>query len=391
MKPFTILLLILAAHMAQSQVLQDINYQYLYDPNQPLSVEFNRVKTTTGWNVFFKVSAKEAVQPKFHVSWELRKSSSDKEASPVSDSLVHFTAQSDEGMQITGNVTLDVTADNSILVAKVTDIQEKRAWYYFTDLRADYPVNVYLQNESGEVNFKSYLKEGNRYSIKNKDAQELIVSYYTVSFPAGAPTFSEGMAPVASTIQMDSTLRVNTDSTFAFTNSGMYLIQKDTNDAKGVSFSVYNDYPKYTRIENLADPLVYVCTKNESDKLREAGSEKKVFDRIILSITGDAERARIFMRSYFKRVELANQYFNSFKEGWKTDRGMVYIIYGMPDAVYKFKDREVWNYNNSRVKTSFDFVRSGTLFDPDNYVLIRDKKYKETWYEIVDLWRNARF
>jgi hypothetical protein len=97
------------------------------------------------------------------------------------------------------------------------------------------------------------------------------------------------------------------------------------------------------------------------------------------------------MRSYFKRVELANQFFSSFKEGWKTDRGMVYIIYGIPDEVYKFKDREVWKYKSSTYKASFDFVRSGTLFDPDNYVLIRDNKFKETWYEVVDLWRNARF
>ena len=42
-------------------------------------------------------------------------------------------------------------------------------------------------------------------------------------------------------------------------------------------------------------------------------------------------------------------------------------------------------------KIRFDFARSGSLFDPDNYVLIRDKKYEDTWYEVIDLWRNARF
>jgi hypothetical protein len=24
-------------------------------------------------------------------------------------------------------------------------------------------------------------------------------------------------------------------------------------------------------------------------------------------------------------------------------------------------------------------------------VLIREKKYQTTWYEVIDLWRNARF
>jgi hypothetical protein len=43
------------------------------------------------------------------------------------------------------------------------------------------------------------------------------------------------------------------------------------------------------------------------------------------------------------------------------------------------------------LKVTFNFVKSSTLFDPDNYVLIREKKFQETWYEKVDLWRNARF
>jgi GWxTD domain-containing protein len=248
-------------------------------------------------------------------------------------------------------------------------------------------------DERGNVVFESYLIEGTDYSLVSAEADtnDFIVSYYSVLFPAGAPVFSEAMAPVTSTVRVDSTLFIKPGSKFTFPKTGNYLIQKDTNGVKGFAYTVYDDYPKYAYLENLVGPLVYVCTKNEFDKLKNARGEKKAFDRVILSITGDTERARIFMRSYFKRVELANQFFSSFKEGWKTDRGMVYIIYGIPDEVYKFKDREVWKYKSSTYKASFDFVRSGTLFDPDNYVLIRDNKFKETWYEVVDLWRNARF
>src|SRR5690606_12532002 len=111
----------------------------------------------------------------------------------------------------------------------------------------------------------------------------------------------------------------------------------------------------------------------------------------ILSITQDTERARILMRNYFRRVELANRYFSSYKEGWKTDRGMVFIIFGLPDEVYLFDDREVWEYKNNRLSESFVFVRSGSIFDPGNKVLIRQRKKESSWYEGVDLWRNARF
>ena len=63
----------------------------------------------------------------------------------------------------------------------------------------------------------------------------------------------------------------------------------------------------------------------------------------------------------------------------------------MPDEVFRFADREVWNYKNTSYKVTFNFAKSGTIFDPDNFVLIRDKKYADTWYSVIDLWRNARF
>jgi GWxTD domain-containing protein len=129
----------------------------------------------------------------------------------------------------------------------------------------------------------------------------------------------------------------------------------------------------------------------EFDKIKAANGDKKSFDRVILNITGSAERAREFMSNYFKRVEWANFYFTSYKEGWKTDRGMIYILFGLPDELYKFDDREVWTYKSAHLKETFNFVRSSTIFDPENYVLIREKKFQELWYDKVDLWRNARF
>jgi GWxTD domain-containing protein len=177
----------------------------------------------------------------------------------------------------------------------------------------------------------------------------------------------------------------------SFDKPGAYLMQSDTISPTGIPLLVLENYPKYSQVRYLAGPLIYICTKSEHEKLRNAGDDKKSFDRTILAIAGNAERARILMRSYFRRVEQANLQFTSYKEGWKTDRGMILIVYGLPDEVFRFKDREIWNYKNANFTGNFEFVRSGTLFDPDNYVLIRNPKYKEKWYEIVDLWRSAQF
>ena len=39
------------------------------------------------------------------------------------------------------------------------------------------------------------------------------------------------------------------------------------------------------------------------------------------------------MDEYYRRVSYANENFEGWKEGWETDRGMIYILFGPPDQV----------------------------------------------------------
>ncbi|HAY33485.1 MAG TPA: GWxTD domain-containing protein [Ignavibacteria bacterium] len=55
---------------------------------------------------------------------------------------------------------------------------------------------------------------------------------------------------------------------------------------------------------------------------------------------------------YFTRVKEADSKFKeSFKEGWKSDRGRIYIVYGKPDDIDNFpfqaatKSYQIWRYN----------------------------------------------
>ena len=56
------------------------------------------------------------------------------------------------------------------------------------------------------------------------------------------------------------------------------------------------------------------------------------------------------MEEYYSRVAFANENFGQFRDGWDSDRGMVYIILGPPDSVerhpfeYGTKPYEVWYY-----------------------------------------------
>jgi GWxTD domain-containing protein len=45
--------------------------------------------------------------------------------------------------------------------------------------------------------------------------------------------------------------------------------------------------------------------------------------------------ANEFKEIYYERIAFANEHFASGIQGWKTDRGMVYVLYGKPDKIEK--------------------------------------------------------
>ncbi len=84
---------------------------------------------------------------------------------------------------------------------------------------------------------------------------------------------------------------------------------------------------------------------------------------------------------YFKRVEYANQHFSvGNKEGWRTDRGRVYIMYGPPDEYERHpsevdsKPYEIWYYHNIEGGVEFVFVDKSGFSD---YILVHSTKRNE--------------
>jgi len=71
------------------------------------------------------------------------------------------------------------------------------------------------------------------------------------------------------------------------------------------------------------------------------------------------EENQVF-EEYFRRVNFANENFSSYTKGWRSDRGMVFIILGEPNNIdrhpfeYDSKPYEVWQYYD--LNKSFIFV-----------------------------------
>ncbi len=370
-----------------SQPLRDINYEYLYNPGAPVTLDLKPVRTAGSFTLLFNFSVRDTVgMNQYSIQWEGRNLLSDKEGTPIALNELLIARHS---LGWTGRGSIPIEQAPKYIVGKVVHSGSRRAWLFYAPLEANYPVNNFLVRNGSRLT-QPYIRTDDQVKL-GADSATWIVSYYDDNFPAAAPAFSEAQARVSRVMAVDSVFTVRGNEEIKFPLKGLYLIQKDTTAVEGLAFRSEDDYPQFSKLVNLPGPLIYITTRQEYDRLEATNGNKRAFDRVVLGITTDTDRARTLMRSYFRRVELANRYFTSYKEGWKTDRGMIYIIFGVPLQVFRFDDREVWTYKNDQYNITFNFSRSSSLFDPDNFVLIRDKKYEESWYEVIDLWRNARF
>jgi GWxTD domain-containing protein len=111
-----------------------------------------------------------------------------------------------------------------------------------------------------------------------------------------------------------------------------------------------------TNIDKAIDQLVYIAKGSEIDYIREPKTleeKQKRFLEFWEKRDPDPKTPENeLMEEYYSRVDYANQSFPSFIEGWRTDRGMILIRYGMPENVERHpfnaenKPYEIWYYYN---------------------------------------------
>jgi GWxTD domain-containing protein len=221
----------------------------------------------------------------------------------------------------------------------------------------------------------------------------LTVYRYKHEFDPALPPMSSSQRPAPRTLAIDTTLTVSTSEPIRLPGEGLYFFVEDTTDQSGIGILVGDiRYPKLTRPERLVKPLLYMSTGTEIAELNAAKEAKKALDRYWLSLmSGNEEVARRAIRAYYSRVEEANQLFTTYKEGWKTDKGMIYIVLGAPDRVQRSRDREVWVYNkrSNLSEVNFTFNRKQNQFVDDHYELVRYIEYQPIWYPVIEAWRTG--
>jgi GWxTD domain-containing protein len=184
---------------------------------------------------------------------------------------------------------------------------------------------------------------------------------------------------------------------------GVFLCSVDRKMRDGYTlFNFGQSYPNMTTPEEMIEPLVYLAQAFELDQMRTSSRPKLALDDFWVKCGGNIERARELIRIYYTRVVYANIYFTSFTEGWRTERGMIYVIYGPPDKVYKNQEGETWGYRKPVVKSSwggrykvkeeylfFNFKQRENIFSDNDYYLSRNETLISFWDQAILSWKKG--
>ena len=188
-----------------------------------------------------------------------------------------------------------------------------------------------------------------------------------------------------------------------FPKEGIYLCSVDRNIKDGFTFlNLGTTYPKLTTPDVMIEPLAYLASQDEMTELKSAQKPKAALDEFWIKCAGNVDKARELLRIYYTRVLYSNHYFTSYMEGWRSERGMIYIIYGPPDKVYKTTEGESWGYKKPVIKSKwsgrftvtdsylfFIFKKRQSVFSDNDFYLSRSETLVTFWDKAVASWRKG--
>lgn len=244
--------------------------------------------------------------------------------------------------------------------------------------------------------FKNYFNKKDKFLIQtsDKNADSIFVKHYNTTFGIAFPPFYT-LSSDNQSVKFDTIYTVKKeDGNFKFSaqKTGLYFLQTDTSQNTGFAkLYFYDDYPSFTLPEQLIEPMQYLLSTQEYENLKNSENLKLSLDQIWLKFAKNPEKAKQLIKVWYNRAIFANFYFTSYKEGWKTDRGMVYMVFGAPQNVKYADTYEQWIYSEGKNYSPvyFNFVKEKYSISNNDFSLKRNLSYRNFWYKAIDTWRNG--
>ena len=229
--------------------------------------------------------------------------------------------------------------------------------------------------------------------FKSQSGVNLYGFYYPQEFPIPLPPMETTAQSVPKETEVEEIGSFLVNVPVPFEKDGYYFIQSDTTSPTGIMLkTVSKTFPRVSTWEEMVQMVTYISTRKEHESLLSAENKKIALDQYWIKMTRDEDTAKKLIKEYFRQIEFANILFTDFKEGWATDRGMIYTIMGPPQEVYFNLDKETWVYlsQDSNSKITFTFARIKNILTPNYYKLNRSRAYQPEWFKTITAWRNGR-
>jgi GWxTD domain-containing protein len=249
---------------------------------------------------------------------------------------------------------------------------------------------------TGYPKFMRFFKPGERFSVRHRDpsVDSIYVDYFSLS--SELPR-----APVTASSDYTMPTVPDTSLTFPLVDTanynlrlpGLYFVKIDQGREEGLSlYNFGGSFPEVKTATELMEPLFYLATMAEYRDLRNDPNRKLAVDNFWLKMGNSMEKSRELIRIYYNRVIYSNLYFTANKEGWKTDQGMIFILFGPPNRIAMTPTGESWYYFARRRSNpiEFRFERQPDAFANQNLVWMKSTEAQTFWNEAIRSWRNGR-
>ena len=248
-----------------------------------------------------------------------------------------------------------------------------------------------VRQQTNEKYILPYANQNQTFQIHNSFGTDTFrVWYYNYPFQIATPTFFNPV-PIKFPERVDTVFVFTDTEIFQFNKTGLYVFHSTTHTGLHFSLVCVNEsYPFITEPMQMAKPLRYI-SKNEEYEYFIAKNIKDRVDSFWIDKSGSPDHAKVMIRRYYNRVQFANEFFTSYQEGWQTDRGLVYIIFGPPDDVFFDADAEWWGYRSrgNRSAVRYKFIESENPFGVNSYTLLRNQSYFDSWNRLGYAWRHG--
>ncbi len=286
-----------------------------------------------------------------------------------------------------------------VLVKDHEDNTQSRAFIYYypyESAEGKHQQMLVRKLSDSEILFKNEMKAGEKLIVEHTENLDTLIleQYGGSSFkPAPPPFATEYVNKELKNLKLDSVRRFKAFNAISLNESGNYLL-KAIGEKTGLPLTVYKPpFPELNEPKQLRKPLIYL-TSHEGYKKLNQKKPKEAVDQFWLNITNnDQKEAKALIQYFYKRVKKANQYFTTYKKGWKTDRGMIYTVFGKPQMLYRSNNGETWIYPEgaNMPEIIFKFQRRNHPLCRKYFTLDRSPHFKKYWFQMVDKIRRGDF